>query len=155
MVLGSLLPDLLDKALKLAHVYPWGRTVGHSAILWAVMPTLTLLLIGRWVWTRRATWRSAPLPPAIAILVGICLGGGLHMAGDLLADVERGWVFRGVAVSWWFGWPWMNPDQVIFACGPARHLPSLPSVLEVLVVAWTAGRVLRHWRLTSSQPPIA
>ena len=43
-IAGAMLPDVIDKSLLLLGVFPWGRTVGHAAAIWAA----TLCVITLW-----------------------------------------------------------------------------------------------------------
>ena len=46
LALGALLPDLIDKPLMWIGATPYGRTVGHSLLLWCLALTLSLVLTG-------------------------------------------------------------------------------------------------------------
>ena len=95
---GTFLPDLVDKPLMLVGVTPYGRTVGHSLVLWA-----TFALLFGLAWARR-------LPQATA-LGGLLLGGVGHLLTDLVDDVVAGVERTGYVFSAWAGWPWTNPDM--------------------------------------------
>lgn len=157
LLAGCLLPDLIDKPLRLAGVLPWGRTVGHSAVLWCAMSALALAgAVIHW-WRRRAerpehilSGRSqvpgATLVAWVGFAAGLSVGGCLHLVGDLLADIESALRGSSVAVSWWFGWPWMNADDVIWAFGPNPAGHRMLTVLEVVVSGWALQRLWHHSR---------
>jgi hypothetical protein len=156
LVVGCLLPDLLDKPLRWGGVFPWGRTVGHSALLWCAMSLIALIgVCGTWVRRRsndrpekiqagRSPESTFTLIPLLGLLVGLSVGGCLHLLGDLVADVESAWRGSSVAVSWWFGWPWRNPDHTLWSVGPHPAGHRLLTVVEVLTVAWLVVRVSKH-----------
>ncbi|MBU6160991.1 MAG: hypothetical protein KGO50_07695 [Myxococcales bacterium] len=71
LLLGTLTPDLIDKSLQWAAVYPWGRTWGHSLVGNLALAVLALSL---WMCARAQTDVTAtqngqgvaqPPPPAI------------------------------------------------------------------------------------------
>ena len=95
---GTFLPDVLDKSLMLAGVSQYGRTIGHSALLWGTVALLWML--------------AARLRLPTARLVGlVLLGGASHLAIDLVDDLVQGLESSGYVFSAWFGWPWTNPDM--------------------------------------------
>ncbi|MFK7987524.1 MAG: metal-dependent hydrolase [Sandaracinaceae bacterium] len=135
LALGVLLPDLVDKSLMLSGWTPYGRTVGHSAVLWV---GLAGLLVGAATFTRRSLmW------PALVLL-----GGLLHVLVDPVDDVAEGITFGGYLFSAWVGWPITNPDmlsvRVPAVSGPTRFLSTgleVATVLStVLLVVWDGRR---------------
>lgn len=157
LIVGCLLPDLMDKSLRLAGVWPWGRTVGHSALFWGCMCALAFVGVGAHWWGRRAArpeeegaGRSqvpeAPVTTWLGLVVGLSVGGCLHLVGDLLADIECAVRGSSVAISWWFGWPWMNPDDVIWAIGPHPAGHRMLTGVEVVVAGWSLRRLWHHAR---------
>lgn len=94
LFVGALTPDLIDKSLMFAGVYPWGRTVGHSVLVWALFALVAALASGR----------GAVVPRAIA------LGWATHFCADFLDDLAAGLMYDRYTVSAWFTWPYLNPD---------------------------------------------
>jgi hypothetical protein len=90
--MGMLVPDLIDKWLLAMRLTPYGRTVGHSVLLWGAM---TLL------------WALASMPRRSAAFL---LGGFAHLVIDLGDDVVDGFERSGYAFSAWLGFPITNPD---------------------------------------------
>lgn len=119
VALGALLPDLIDKPLLWLGFTPYGRTVGHSLLLWGSALLLWLAL------RRPQPWSSA-----------ILLGAFSHLAVDLIDDVVEGFERTGYAFSAWLGWPVTNPDM---ASVKVPHLleamPHAVTTLEVAIVA--------------------
>ena len=91
---GALLPDIIDKSLMYLDVYPWGRTVGHSVLVWALFALVAALARGR----------GFTLPRAIA------LGWASHFCADFLDDLVAGLMYERYTFSAWFTWPYLNPD---------------------------------------------
>lgn len=122
LVLGTVTPDVIDKTAQLIGVTPYGRTVGHSVLLWGWIAVAALIARGRGL--GRGGW-----------LVAFWLGGALHLMTDLVDDVVEGFSHSGWAFSAWMGWPWTNPDmwnlRVPHALGP---WPGATTVLELLTV---------------------
>jgi len=94
LFVGALTPDLIDKTLMYADVYPWGRTVGHSVLVWAVFALVAAL----------ANRRGTMVPKAIA------LGWASHFCADFLDDLVAGIMYERYVFSAWFTWPYLNPD---------------------------------------------
>lgn len=129
--LGALLPDLIDKPMMWIGSTPYGRTVGHSLLLWGVAGVALALLLG--VRARRVTAGY------------VLLGGFSHLVVDLLDDVAEGLERSGYAFSAWMGWPVTNPDmayvRVPHWLEPMRHAVT---ALELATVAACLWHVLRH-----------
>lgn len=130
--LGALLPDLLDKPAMWSGVTPYGRTVGHSLLLWAALLALWLLA-GR---ARPRGWASS----------GLVLAGGIsHLAVDLVDDVAEGLERSGYVFSAWLGWPLTNPDMWSVTSPHALEpMPFAVTALETATVAVCLLRVVRH-----------
>lgn len=132
-LLGALLPDLMDKPALWMGFTPYGRTVGHSAIVWALFSLA-------WVVAFR---RRASVSASIAGFV--VLGGLSHLAIDLVDDVIEGLERSGYVFSAWFGWPFTNPDMWNVR-SPHLLAPMAYAVttLEVATVAACLWHVARH-----------
>lgn len=128
---GALVPDALDKSAMLLGLTPYGRTVGHSLVLWASMLT---------VWM----WAAGLRVPAASALGLVTAGGVSHLAADLVDDVVEGVERTGFVFSAWAGWPWTNPDmwsvRVDHLWPYARHATTS---LELLTIAMTLGLLAR------------
>ena len=99
LALGVMLPDLVDKGAMHLGLTPYGRTVGHAAVVWAAAALLVVLIA-------RARGR---IPEGPSLLV---LGGASHLLADLLDDAVEGLTFGGPVFAGWAGWPWTNPDML-------------------------------------------
>lgn len=128
-VVGAMLPDIIDKSLMLLHVFPWGRTFGHSAPVWAAVLCLALL------WNLEAR----PAPAAI----WLSWGAISHLACDLIDDFSAGFESTGYAFTSWFAFPWTNADlnwwRVTAAFPPTRAVSALELCcwgLLVMYVWW-------------------
>ncbi len=136
VLVGTLAPDVLDKAAMLARVTPYGRTVGHSLLLWAAAA-----LAVRWARARgaRAGWA-----------LGVALGGAAHLVTDLVDDVVEGLSYSGYAFSGWMGWPWTNPDmlelRVPSLLGPHPGAPTALELLAIGAAAWALFAARRDAR---------
>ncbi len=96
-ILGALLPDMIDKPLRLLGLYPWSRTVGHSVVTWVLVLGFVLLVD---VLLRR-------LPGSRWVLFGAMT----HLIADLTNDVAAGFQFAGYALTSWGLWPMASPDD--------------------------------------------
>ena len=115
---GTLAPDLLDKGGKLLGLSVYGRTVGHSVLLWAAFAALVAL--GR----RRVELASAFL-----------LGGAAHLLADVVDDLSEGLLFSGYVFSAWMGWPFTNPDMANVQLEPVfGPLPGATTPIEALTL---------------------
>ena len=105
---GGLLPDLVDKSLRLAGVYPWGRTIGHAAICWLCLCVVYALIRRPWL-----RW--------------LIIGGVGHLWADIIDDTLLAFLHEGPRILHaWFAWPFATPDDVILR-GPAPLVP-IPAV---------------------------
>jgi hypothetical protein len=118
LVFGALVPDVLDKGQLWLGTTVYGRTVGHSLLLWGGLALLRLL--------------SGRGPRSLAL----SMGGALHLAVDLVDDFVEGFERSGWAFSAWMGWPVTNPDMMNW------HVPRVfayaeghPTSLEIATVA--------------------
>lgn len=127
IALGALLPDLIDKPLMWMGTTPYGRTVGHSLLLWCA--GLALWLVSR---------RRSLMGPSSLLL----LGGFSHLAVDLVDDVAEGFERTGYVFSAWMGWPVTNPDmayvQVPHLLEPMRHAVTPLETATVAACLWHA-----------------
>jgi len=123
---GALLPDLIDKPLMWIGATPYGRTVGHSVLLWCAALTLALI-VGR---------RSIGLSALLLI------GGFSHLAVDLIDDLAEGLERSGYVFSAWMGWPVTNPDmayvQMPHLLEPMRYAVTSLEIATVAACLWHA-----------------
>ncbi len=125
--LGALLPDLADKPAMWAGLTPYGRTLGHSLLAWALVGAL-------WLVARRPRW-----------LAFVLVGGLSHLAVDLVDDVAEGLERSGYVFSAWFGWPLTNPDMWNVASPHVMHpMPFAVTALEMATVAVCLWHVVRQ-----------
>ncbi|MGE0786559.1 MAG: hypothetical protein AB7S26_12885 [Sandaracinaceae bacterium] len=134
VLIGTLTPDIIDKSAQLVHLTPYGRTAGHSTLLWGSLALLTMI-----AWSR-----SHDAADARAFV----LGGVLHLAVDLVDDVVEGLQQTGYLFSAWAGWPWTNPDELnVRVPHLLPHGAGYPTFLEgltMLVVVAIALARARH-----------
>jgi hypothetical protein len=129
-LVGAILPDLIDKPAQLFGLTPYGRSVGHSLIVWSLL----------WIVSApRSTLRS------VAILRTAIASASVHLATDLVDDVAEGFERSGFAFSGWFGWPVTDPDmwnlRVPHAFARAEGIPTL---LELATIACCLISAVRH-----------
>ncbi len=117
VVVGSMLPDVLDKSLLLLRVFPWSRTIGHSAAVWAA----ALCVVYLW------DLEARPVPRAR----WLCWGALSHLVCDLVDDFGAGFESTGYAFTAWFGFPWTNPDMAAWSVGAAFPPTRAVSTLEL------------------------
>jgi len=130
---GALSPDIIDKTLMLAGVYPWGRTVGHSLLVWALMLVAWAVLH---VVSKGET----------AGLGFFVLGGLSHLGADFLDDLVDGFHYTGYAFSAWFGYPLTNPDMwewhtrgVVYPCRNCFTVLEIATVALAWYAFWKRG----------------
>lgn len=118
---GALFPDILDKSLMHLGVYPWGRTVGHSALVFSLVALVGVLVLRR---------------HDSQILKGFILGWASHFAADLLDDIVAGMLYDRFVVGSWFTWPYLNPDmyQLQFSRSLFGPCHGCYTALEVAVI---------------------
>lgn len=128
--LGALLPDLVDKPAQWIGLTPYGRAVGHSALLWAALALVWLAVL----------WRPRSANHAAFLL----LGGLSHLAIDLVDDVVEGLERSGYVFSAWFGWPITNPDMwnvsAPHVLAPATYAVTTLEMATVAACLWHAAR---------------
>lgn len=126
-VVGALLPDVVDKGLRLAGVFPWGRTVGHSAYVLTLFALVALLVKREAVFWLMAGWVS-------------------HLFADLTDDVICGIQATGYVFATWYTWPYFNPDLNAVRVVPIHAGRACVSVYEAFVVVWAlyVGRFRRN-----------
>lgn len=127
VAVGALLPDLIDKPLLWLDFTPYGRTIGHSLLLWG-----SALLL----------WLIVQRPMAKSSSSAVLVGAASHLAVDLLDDVVEGFERTGYAFSAWFGWPVTNPDmasvEVPHLLAPMAHAVTTLEVATVAACLWHA-----------------
>lgn len=116
--LGVLLPDLIDKPAMLIGLTPYGRTVGHSAVLWLALSLVSLAL------SRTRFARASGL---------LVVGGISHLIADLVDDLVEGIFYGGGVFSAWAGWPVTNPDMV--GISVPHFYPAMANVVTALELA--------------------
>ena len=122
---GTLLPDLIDKSLLYLGQTPYGRSVGHAPLSWAVIT----LLCGAW---RQLSGRG--LRRVIQLTL---LGAWAHLLTDLCNDAVRGYLMTGYLLDGWIAWPWLNSDGYYLITTPLLWLcRECLSPLELGVIAW-------------------
>ena len=153
LLIGTLTPDLLDKTLQWAEVYPWGRTWGHSLIGNLALAALALSL---WLLARATTLATTnPLRTTAALLMCLSVGHWSHLVADLWADFEQGAIDTGYLWSAWLAWPWLTSDDL-----PCMVSPWLPghhwfmfSEALVVILALRLGLAPRFRPLSAKSPP--
>ena len=117
LIVGALLPDILDKSLRFAGVFPWGRTVGHSAYVLTLFALIALLAKREWfVWVM-AGWVS-------------------HIVADFTDDAVCAVQSTGYVFAAWFAWPYFNPDMYPVVVTPIHPAKTCLSVYEGFVLVW-------------------
>ena len=123
VVLGALLPDLIDKPLWLLGLVSGTRGVGHAVLTWVVVAAVA--------------W-------GVQVLRPVAVGGVSHLLADLVDDLLGGVFHTGVVLTGWPLWP-MHADQLRVgwtaapvACSPLWH------AAEAVVVAVALWAVARH-----------
>jgi len=139
LVLGSQVPDLLDKPLAwLLGVLPTGRSLGHS-LPFAVLVLAVLALVVRW-------W--IPERPELGVAYGV--GHLSHLLGDALYPVLAG-EFAHLA---FLGYPLVPPFEYDIGQSVGAHLAliefSPAFVFELVLVALAVGI-----RLADGRPGLA
>jgi hypothetical protein len=131
LIVGALLPDIIDKTLMIAEVYPWGRTVGHSAYVLTLFALISLLAKREWFTWLVAGWVS-------------------HMFADFTDDVVVAIQATRYVFAAWYTWPYFNPDMFAVQVEPIHPARTCLSVYETFVTFWAivSARVLvtaRRW----------
>ncbi len=131
LIFGALLPDIIDKTLMIAGVFPWGRTIGHSAYVLTLFALVALLIRRDW-----ATWLVA--------------GWVSHFVADFTDDIVVGIQATRYVFAAWYTWPYFNPDMFAVQVDPIHPARTCLSVYETFVTLWViiSARVLvtaRRW----------
>lgn len=130
---GAMLPDLSDKPLQWLGFTPYGRTVGHSVLVWAGLALV-------WLVVRRA--QSSHLPGLVL------LGAASHLVVDLVDDVAEGLERTGYVFSGWFAWPFTNPDM--WNTTSPHVLERVPNAVTTLELATVVACL---WHLARGSAP--
>jgi hypothetical protein len=141
---GAMLPDVADKSLQWLGRTLYGRTVGHSALLWALCGAGCLL-------ASRGATRSEQRGASLMLL-----GWLSHLVIDLIDDAVEGLERSGYAFSGWFAWPLTNPDmwnvRVPHLLDP---MPHAVTSLELATVAACVWHLARFSATGPSRAPLA
>lgn len=126
VVLGALLPDLIDKPLAIVDAMEFTRSLGHS--LW--LP----LVVGLFLATPGVA--SSRVAPVIRLLLAGLVG---HHVCDLVADLESGLLYTGRWFAVWMLWPWVDRDDMSFRVEPALAQDGflVPSEMVLVMLAGT------------------
>jgi hypothetical protein len=128
LMVGMLLPDLIDKPLYYARISPYissTRTLGHTALFLALLCVYAL--------ARRSR-------TAAALAVGVVT----HLLLDFFMETFDA---RGVHGSWYaFGWPFVTEHfATLYVPTMAKHLETLWA--WPVIVAELAGMGLIGWEV--------
>jgi len=127
VVFGAALPDLIDKPLGMAGVFPMYHTVAHSALFGVVFVALSL--------GARLTDR----PAAAGAVVATAVGWASHLAADALHIIINGRPENTVFLVWPVVSTWDSIDA-----GPGsfflQYVGTTSFYLEVVV--WLCGGYL-------------
>lgn len=139
VILGALLPDLIDKPIYLTNLSLYGRTVGHSVLFFALLCAVAALAQQR----GRGEARIA--------LSWLAAGTGTHLLLDLVEGFVEG-ALHGpyVFTSWWL-WPYFTPDtlKIPFAFAPLAPRAHYTGWIEAgVVLIITAYLLKRRWART-------
>ena len=137
VMLGTVLPDLIDKPLWLLGLAGASRGLGHSIVLWSVLAIVALIPgAGR----------------------NIALGAWTHLVADALDDLLTGVFATGTVATGWALWPMEPTDLWIgWAVAPFPFAVGRYAI-EAVVVAFGAIRAvdgaqsLLSLRTRGSQP---
>jgi hypothetical protein len=115
LTLGMLLPDIIDKPLYYARLWPFfscTRTLGHTGVF-----LLLLLLSG--YWTRRPS------------LIALSIGASTHVGLDLCLDLIN---HTSPSPSWIaLTWPVLNTSFATFYFTFSEHIARLWATTSVVV----------------------
>jgi hypothetical protein len=106
-------------------VFPWGRTIGHSALLWALVAPI------------------ARGPRARAFV----LGALSHLLADLADDAVAGLVQGGHLYSAWAAFPFATADDFELELRNGRQVDELPTTLELGTIATALFLAARRARM--------
>lgn len=122
VILGALLPDMIDKPLRLLGVYPWGRTIGHSIFTWALLVGFVLLIDLLLYRLPGSKW--------------VLFGAMTHLVADLTDDIVSGFQFAGFALTSWGFWPLANPDDLYWIVTPLGGFDPGLTTYEATFLVW-------------------
>jgi hypothetical protein len=129
--LGGITPDLVDKTIFGLEASVYGRTVGHSLVVF-------LGLVMCWFLLRKMRAHS------LCGVIGYwALGIATHLAGDLADDALQGLLHGGHVTASWYAWPLATPYAwVVRNPSPLGVWPWAMTPLEAAVwggaLAWLA-----------------
>lgn len=129
VMFGALIPDLIDKPLRLIGFTPHGRSIGHALLVWALFACIAVL--------------SATLYPRMRAVALLAYGWGTHFVADTLDDLVAGLESTGYLWTSWAGWPWVTADSFASTSGIVVAVAHLSS-LEVVVVLIAAMIMVSH-----------
>lgn len=131
VILGALLPDLIDKPIYLAQLSIYGRTLGHSLLFFGLLCAIAALAQQR----KRGEARIA--------LSWLAAGTGTHLLLDLIEGLLEG-ILHGpyIFTSWWL-WPYLTPDTLkvkpaMAPLAPRAHYTGWLEAAFVLIVIVTS-----------------
>ena len=126
VMFGALIPDLIDKPLRLVGFTPHGRSIGHALVVWALFACLALLI--------------ATLYPRTRALALVAYGWATHFVADTLDDLVAGLEATGYLWTSWAGWPWVTADSLSWLVMDAKRPEPEISILELatytLILLW-------------------
>ncbi len=128
-MVGTFLPDVLDKSLMLVGASPCGRSVGHSLVFWGTATLLFIILY-------------AVRHPRESTVWALVVGGWGHLVVDAVDDLFAGFEHSGYAFSAWAGWPWTNPDMWSWRVAPLLPTEGQPTTSLELAVLLVCTAVL-------------
>ena len=134
VLVGTFVPDGIDKSVRAIGWTNWSRSVAHSALFWLLLIALWALVSGKW-----------------RVLLGWGIVGGLgHLVADGVAEVVHGVFDTGVLASAWLAWPLMYADRIqVELSGPLVAWPHgvwLADLMAVLLAGVGLGAVLLRRR---------
>jgi hypothetical protein len=129
VMFGALIPDIIDKPLRLVGFTPHGRSIGHAILVWSLFTCLALL--------------TTTLYPRTRPLALLAYGWATHFVADTLDDFVAGLESTGYLWTSWAGWPWLTADDSWWQLfQPWRH--DLITSLEIAVILVTLVRFLAY-----------
>lgn len=135
-LLGALLPDMIDKPIWLLNGSLYGRTIGHSLLVWT---PLALIMLSPWFMLR--------IPPARQRWwMGLMVGVWSHFVADGCDDVIKGLLSNGYVYTSWGLWPLHTPDHYALWLEPwvAHVRDHSMTPLEGLAIGWALSLAARQ-----------